>query len=89
MKYYDNGEPKNKNQIEEETWYPDYQRLMEIAVRTKIEDIKELCEYFLSDYLNTMRSMYSNPEQILRWSVLHVERNKNMKYSLMNKTGES
>jgi len=42
MKRYPNGEPTTKDKIQDEPWYPQYQTLREIAVRTGHTEVEDL-----------------------------------------------
>jgi hypothetical protein len=73
---YDNGEPVATSRMEDESWYPDYQSLMEIntTLGEKTPTIKELLALFEKDYRATFGKEYPNKERLLRWCVFLHER---------------
>ena len=82
VKRYDNGELVKKPRMEEEPWYPDYQRLIEMATRGPVLDVEQLREVFLADYEEVMNKPYADPEQVLRWAVLQVERRGEFEHAM-------
>lgn len=71
---YNNGEPITKARQEGEDWYPDYHNLLEISAYGRFENVNDLLEEYLRDYKEVFKKDCPNPEQALRWSVLHFER---------------
>lgn len=74
-KVYPNGEPILKSRIQDESWYPNYQALLEMAMHT-YGSPDGLANFFLDDYFEVFGKEFANPEQALRWSVLHCDRMK-------------
>jgi hypothetical protein len=71
MNRYPNGEPVIKDRIQDEDWYPHYQALMEVAVRTGHTEVEALVQAFISDW----KCQWSDSlrlDMILRWAVLHA-----------------
>jgi len=73
-KYYDNGERVLKGRMEDEEWYPDYQRLLEMSMSEEEIKIEDLMETFDNDYLDIFKKQYKNRDQLLRWCTVVVER---------------
>jgi hypothetical protein len=70
-KRYHNGEPVIKDQIFDEPWYPHYQALREIAVRTGHTEVEDLMQAFHKDW----KCQWSDSltiQMVPRWAVLHV-----------------
>lgn len=88
MLLYDNGEPVLKTRMEDEEWYGYYQSLLEIITGeqfsfTAINDPSILVNLFNEDWKGFRdnkhyRGSFPTDEQILRWSVLLVERHNNV-----------
>jgi hypothetical protein len=67
---YSNGEKVTRMNKQDEPWYSDYQNVMELACRSGTDDIGELFELCHEEMPNL------DKERLLRWCVLHTERNR-------------
>ena len=76
---YDNGEPITAARIQEESWYADYQALMEIAVRSGATEVPELVRLFNADYREIFGKDFADQKRLGRWSVLHAKRNRELR----------
>jgi len=77
MDCYHNGEPKVKERIQDEPWYPPYQALMEVANRTGHTEVNDLIQAFLDNYEIQWGDSLTF-EMIRRWAVLHACINRNI-----------
>jgi hypothetical protein len=77
---YANGEIVVKDRIEDEDWYGEYSCLMEW--HNMGDNVEDLYQKYLKDYKRIFKKECTNKEQILRWSVVLVERMANWLYCL-------
>ena len=75
---YDNGEVITQGRIEDESWYRDYQALIEIAARNNemAQDVDALYEAYQKDYFEVFERPYEDKWQLMRWCILQSERAK-------------
>lgn len=78
---YDTGDLITKARIQDESWYPDYQALIEVVCGHSEEVMpnEELVRLYNLDYKSIFGRDYPNQEQLLRWCVLHTERAHRLK----------
>ncbi len=75
MNTYDNGEPITKPRIQDESWYADYQSLVEMIVWGDFKSEEEFLKAYEEDY----KSVYGRNittqqhEQFARWTKYHWE----------------
>ena len=77
---YANGEIIKKDRIEDEDWYDEYQSLIEW--HSLGDGVENLYQKYLKDYKYIFKKECPNKEQILRWSVMLVERMSSWLYCL-------
>jgi hypothetical protein len=77
---YANGEIVTKYCMEDEDWYGEYSSLMEW--HNMGDNVEDLYQKYLKDYKSIFKKECPNKDQILRWSVVLVERMANWLYCL-------
>lgn len=84
--YYDNGEKITKERIQDEDWYPIYQAVLEIITYSKPSSLEEF--YHLSSTeAKSWKSFSYSDDRVLRWCVLHWERNRHFLNSVEEDLG--
>ena len=75
---YDNGELVTKNRMEDEDWYYNlYQPFLEFVIYSEYKDVDTMYKSVFTDFKEFLGvDLKSEKERILRWCVLHTEREK-------------
>lgn len=78
MNFYANGEPVTKERIQDESWYPDYQSLMQMIAYGEFETEEDFLKAYEDDYKSIFKRdpTPEQHEQFKRWANYHWELNE-------------